>query len=165
MLQESMSVVLSNQLIPERMPIQAPPWSDLAPTRAHPPHTTTPCHYISYGPSPRPCGPPRRRLWWGGPSTCSGTGRLGGRGGPLWVPGLTTRSSMHRPKKLSGREPPRPSRPVPLHVVWGGWALVGARCAALTPTIDELCHPTSGLRTCGCQVRDFDTCERCQYSS
>src|SRR2546422_574938 len=38
----------------------------LTPTRAHPPHTTTPCHYMSYGPSPRPCGPPRRRLGWGG---------------------------------------------------------------------------------------------------
>ena len=25
-----------------------------------------PCHYISYGLSPRPCGLPRRRLGWGG---------------------------------------------------------------------------------------------------
>src|SRR2546428_14162672 len=85
-----------------------------APTRAHPLHTTTPCHYISYGPSPRPCGPPRRRLGWGGPSKCSGTGRLGGRGGPLWVPSLTTRSSMHHPEKRSGRElhPSTPHSPL-----------------------------------------------------
>src|SRR3989442_13154180 len=36
----------------------------LPPTRTHPPHTTTRCHYMSYDPSPRPCGPPRRRLGW-----------------------------------------------------------------------------------------------------
>jgi magnesium chelatase subunit D len=29
----------------------------LAPTRAHPPHTTTPCHYISSGPLPRTSAP------------------------------------------------------------------------------------------------------------
>src|SRR3989454_4506884 len=81
------------------------------PTRAHPPHSTTPCHYMSYGPSPRPCGPPPRRLGWGGPSTCSGTGRLGGRGGPLWVPGLTTRRSMLRPAKLSACLAPTRAHP------------------------------------------------------
>ncbi len=78
--------------------------SCLAPTRAHPPHTTTPCHYISYGPSPRPCGPPHRRLGWGGPSKCSGTGRLGGRGGPLWVPGLTTHAACTPTPNVSGTE-------------------------------------------------------------
>ena len=38
----------------------------LAPARAHPPHAATPCHYMSCGPSPRLCSPPRRRLGWGG---------------------------------------------------------------------------------------------------
>src|SRR2546422_819164 len=98
------------------------------PTRAHPPHPTTPCHYMSYGPSPRPCGPPRRRLGWGGPSTCSGTGRLGGRGGPLWVPGLTTPAACTPAPNVSGTEqgpipptpPPRPCGPPRRRLGWGG---------------------------------------------
>src|SRR5438128_11324344 len=59
----------------------------LAPTRAHPPHTATPCHYMS--PSPPPRASAQYAVVWGrgGHPTCSGTGRLGGRGGPLWVPG------------------------------------------------------------------------------
>ncbi len=40
-----------------------------------------------------------------GPPKCSGTGWLGGRGGPLWVPGPSRRWGSRLPlQKLSGRE-------------------------------------------------------------
>jgi hypothetical protein len=41
----------------------------------------SPCHYMSPDP------PPRCHLVVGRSPKCSGTGRLGGCGGPLWVPG------------------------------------------------------------------------------
>jgi hypothetical protein len=67
----------------------------LPPTRAHPPPTqprATTCRLAL----PPPCHARRAIVWGGGGfPTCSGTGRLGGRGGPLWVPGLSTRRSMH----------------------------------------------------------------------
>src|SRR5712692_10101453 len=63
----------------------------LAPTRAHPPIHPSPCHYISPGPPPRASVHRAVACWWGGPPKCSGTGLLGGRGGPLWVPGPSRR--------------------------------------------------------------------------
>jgi len=74
----------------------------LAPTRAHPPPNPTPCHYMSPGPTPR-----YRLVGGWRPPKCSGTGWLGGRGGPSWVPGLTAHRSMHGRLKLSGTEAPR----------------------------------------------------------
>jgi len=50
---------------------------------------------MSPGPSAPLSCPLRHRLGVGRSPKCSGTGRLGGRGGPLWVPGLSTRRSMH----------------------------------------------------------------------
>src|SRR3989442_14808797 len=68
----------------------------LAPTRAHPPHPAAPCHYISPGLPPPPSRSPCHRLVVGRcPLRCSGTGRLGGCGGPLWVPGRLPLPSCH----------------------------------------------------------------------
>ena len=75
---------------------------DLAPTRAHPPIHPSPCLisppesslHVAWPTTPHVC-PPRRRLVGGRrPPKCSGTGRLGGCGGPLWVPGLTVHSNL-----------------------------------------------------------------------
>ncbi len=82
----------------------------LAPARAHPPPTLPRATTSRLAPTPLVC-PPRRRLGAGRrPPTCSGTGRLGGRGGPLWVPGLTARRSRHGCLKLSGTEPAPPAQ-------------------------------------------------------
>ncbi len=60
----------------------------LAPTRAYPPPTPPRATTFQAAPLPRLS---RHRLVAGRrPSTCSGTGRLSGRGRPLWVPGLAT---------------------------------------------------------------------------
>src|SRR5260370_589162 len=48
-----------------------------------PPHTPPLCSYLSYGPSSRASSPAWRHLGVGCHLMCSGTGRLGGRGGAL----------------------------------------------------------------------------------
>src|SRR2546428_4432859 len=51
----------------------------------HPRPSPVPLHLV-WLPAPLVCSP-RRCLGWGGHATCSGTGRLSGRGGPCWGPG------------------------------------------------------------------------------
>ncbi len=66
----------------------------------HPQPSPVPLHLA--WPPPRSCVPRAVVRGQGGHLKCSGTGWLGGCGGPLWVPGLTTCHSMHRPEKLLG---------------------------------------------------------------
>ena len=61
---------------------------------------------MSPGPSAPLSCPPRHRLGVGQSPKCSGTGWLSGCGGPLWVPGLSTRRSMHHPEKCLGEREP-----------------------------------------------------------
>ncbi len=102
----------------------------LAPTRAHPPPTqprATTCR-LAHRPKRRPTA----HLGWGGYSKCSGTGWLGGCGGPLWVPGrLSRRLNGHSVGQLKMCQGERGWGAVPQNVVArGGWVDVGGPCVA-----------------------------------
>jgi hypothetical protein len=85
--------------------------SGLAPTRAHPPPTSPRATTFRLALLPPDMLAAPSSGDGGGSPTCSGTGWFGECEGPLWVPCLTARCSMHGcPKTVGDRELGRATR-------------------------------------------------------